>query len=219
MYYLKFDNDGYLLGYTSILPDGANPSEWVVTEDEVNIDLEDVYRLRSYYLRDGHLVLDEKHAIELKRADEEAVSQSTIEQEVQLAIIHAQINTLAVDDTTALRWKSMYPTWSPDNVHYTAKTDEKPAMKVQWKDELYYCQQTHDSQAGWAPDVALSLWVKIDEGHSGTFNDPIPYSGNMVLENGKYYVQNGTVYRCIRDTINPVYHDLKDLIGLYVEKV
>ena len=49
-------------------------------------------------------------------------------------------------------------------------------------------------------------------------NDPIPYEGNMVLENGKYYTQDNVKYLCTRDTVNPVTHDLKDLIGLYVEK-
>ena len=48
--------------------------------------------------------------------------------------------------------------------------------------------------------------------------DPIPYSGNMALEAGKYYSQGGAVYLCTRDTVNPVYSDLADLVGLYVEK-
>lgn len=52
----------------------------------------------------------------------------------------------------------------------------------------------------------------------GTLDDPIPYSGNMALESGKYYIQDGVAYRCTRDTVNPVYNALADLIGLYVEK-
>ena len=53
----------------------------------------------------------------------------------------------------------------------------------------------------------------------GTLENPIEYNGNMILENGKYYIQDGVVYLCNRDTINPVYHNLSDLIGLYVEYV
>lgn len=53
--------------------------------------------------------------------------------------------------------------------------------------------------------------------HHGTLYDPIPYSGNMALENGKYYMQNDVIYLCIRDTGNPVYHALSALVGLYVE--
>ena len=64
-----------------------------------------------------------------------------------------------------------------------------------------------------------SLYTKIDEEHVGNKYDPIPYSGNMALENGKYYVQNDIIYRCNRDTVNPVYNDLSSLVGLYVEAV
>ena len=41
----------------------------------------------------------------------------------------------------------------------------------------------------------------------------------MVLENGKYYSQGGMTYLCTRDSGSPVYHALKDLVGLYVEAV
>ena len=41
----------------------------------------------------------------------------------------------------------------------------------------------------------------------------------MALENGKYYVQNDTIYLCNRDTVNPVYDDLSRLVGLYAETV
>lgn len=64
-----------------------------------------------------------------------------------------------------------------------------------------------------------SLWEEICEQHDGSKYDPIPYNGNMALENGKYYSQNSVVYKCFRDTGNPVYHDLVDLVGLYVEVV
>ena len=68
-----------------------------------------------------------------------------------------------------------------------------------------------------APELAASLWTEINETHAGTVDDPIPYSGNMALENGKYYSQGGVTYRCTRDTGNPVYNDLAELVGLYVE--
>lgn len=38
------------------------------------------------------------------------------------------------------------------------------------------------------------------------------------MESGKYYNQGGAVYLCTRDTVNPVYSDLADLVGMYVEK-
>lgn len=33
----------------------------------------------------------------------------------------------------------------------------------------------------------------------------------------KYYSQGGVTYLCSRDTGNPVYHALRDLVGIYVE--
>ena len=64
-----------------------------------------------------------------------------------------------------------------------------------------------------------SLYTKIDEDHTGTLADPIPYSGNMELFEGKYYIQDGVVYHCTRSTGQAVYHSLADLVGLYVEIV
>ena len=42
---------------------------------------------------------------------------------------------------------------------------------------------------------------------------------DMELFNGKYYSQSGVVYHCFRDTGTPVYNNLADLVGLYVEVV
>ena len=132
-------------------------------------------------------------------------------EEVTALLIRQQINTLNVDDNTALRMTEYYPEWASD-------TDYTADYKVQHGGNLWRCVQAHTSQAGWEPENAASLWTEICETHDGTIDDPIPYSGNMALESGKYYIQDGFVYRCTRDTINPVYNALADLIGLYVEK-
>lgn len=85
--------------------------------------------------------------------------------------------------------------------------------------KLWRCLQAHTAQDGWEPRIAASLWDQINEVSSGTLDDPIPYSGNMTLSAGLYYTQNGVVYRCTRDTVNPVYNSLAELVGLYVEEV
>ncbi len=134
------------------------------------------------------------------------------ESEVSRLMIAQQINTLTVDDNTALRMREFYPTWK-ESVSYTS------GFKVQYNGKLFRCLQEHTSQAGWEPSInTASLWEEICESHDGTLADPIPYSGNMALENGKYYMQDGVIYKCVRDTVNPVYNALADLIGLYVEK-
>lgn len=62
-----------------------------------------------------------------------------------------------------------------------------------------------------------SLWEEICETHDGTKYDPIPYDGNMALVSGLYYTQSVVLYLCNRDTVNPVYHALSELVGQYVE--
>ena len=133
------------------------------------------------------------------------------ESEVSRMLIAQQINTLTVDDNTALRMVAFYPEWA-DNAEYTI------GYKVQRNGKLWRCIQAHTSQTGWEPENAASLWTEICESHAGTLEDPIPYSGNMALESGKYYMQDGKVYRCTRDTGNPVYNALSELVGLYVEE-
>ena len=134
------------------------------------------------------------------------------ESEVSRLLIAQQINTLEVDDNTVLRMVAFYPEWA-ENAEYTAE------YKVQRNGKLWRCIQAHTSQAGWEPENAASLWTEICESHAGTLEDPIPYSGNMALESGKYYSQDNKVYRCTRDTGNPVYNALSELVGLYVEEV
>ena len=134
------------------------------------------------------------------------------ESEVSRLLIAQQINTLTVDDNTALRMTEFYPEWASGQ-SYTA------GYKVQRNGKLWRVLQAHTSQAGWEPENAASLWTEICESHAGTLDDPIPYSGNMALESGKYYMQDGKVYRCTRDTGNPVYNALSELVGLYVEEV
>ena len=133
------------------------------------------------------------------------------ESEVSRMLITQQINTLTVDDNTALRMVAFYPEWA-ENTEYTAE------YKAQRNGKLWRCIQAHTSQAGWEPENAASLWTEICETHAGTLDDPIPYSGNMALESGKYYSQDNKVYRCTRDTGNPVYNALSELVGLYVEE-
>jgi hypothetical protein len=64
--------------------------------------------------------------------------------------------------------------------------------------------------------ASLYKEVTPDDDTLGTKDNPIEYSGNMALEEGKYYTQNGVKYLCTRDTINPVYADLIGLVGIYV---
>ena len=131
-------------------------------------------------------------------------------EEVNALLITRQINTLTVDDNTALRMLAFYPEWAAD-------TEYPRGHKVQRGGRLWRVIQAHTAQTGWEPESAASLWERINETYAGTLEDPIPYDGNMVLESGKYYYQNHGIYLCVRDTGNPVFNSLQDLVGIYVE--
>lgn len=133
-------------------------------------------------------------------------------EEVSRIVITNTINTLTVDDNTALRMLSFYPEWLPNTAYSVG-------YKVQQNGKLWRVVQAHTSQVGWEPENAASLWEQINETHSGAADDPIPYEGNMALTAGLYYVQDYVIYLCTRDTGNPVYHALADLTGVYVEEV
>lgn len=153
-------------------------------------------------------------ATESERRKEDLIQHSRplTAEEVSRMLLTQQVNTLEVDDNTALRMAEFYPEWAV-GVAYPA------GFKVYRGDKLWRCRQSHTSQAGWEPEVAASLWEQVCEIHAGTLDDPIPYSGNMALEEGKYYHQEFVIYRCFRDTGGPVYHALSKLAGLYVEEV
>ena len=134
------------------------------------------------------------------------------ESEVLTMLLKQQINTLEVDDQTALRMVEFYPEWAAGQAYAAG-------YKVQHNGKLWKCNEPgHTSQAGWEPSVnTASLWTEICETHDGSLYDPIPYDGNMELTEGLYYTQGGVTYLCNRNTGQPVYNALADLVGLYVE--
>ena len=134
----------------------------------------------------------------------------------QAAVLVAQMQAQSLDDAQALTVKAIYPQYQ-EIIGQTVKL----GYKFQHNDVLYKTIQDNLLiQEQYIPGEGTeSLYAVINETNAGTQEDPIPYAGNMALENGKYYSQDGVIYLCNRDTEIPVYQDLKDLVGLYVEKV
>lgn len=117
--------------------------------------------------------------------------------------------------------KSFAPKWGEDIKEGDAVVK---GDKFTYEGKLYAVLQDHTVSAINAPSIATaSLYVEVTPDYTeagdelGTLESPIPYEGNMVLENGKYYSQEGVVYLCTRDSINPLYHALSALVGQYVE--
>ena len=118
-----------------------------------------------------------------------------------------------------LKVKSLYPRW--EVLVKKGSVEAEVGYRFTYNGDLYKCTDKNPKfQADWIPgNGTAALYVRIDESHVGTLDDPIPYSGNMTLESGKYYIQDYVIYLCNRDTGNPVYNSLAELVGLYVETV
>ena len=131
----------------------------------------------------------------------------------------AGIQTMALTDEEALKVKDMYPEWSEFiNQSLTQGT------KVQHGNKLYKVLQDVNPVLEIYPPGAVgteALYTIIDEDHAGTLEDPIPYpaDGNMIIYNGKYYIENDIIYLCIRDSQQPLYVALSTMVDNYVQVV
>ena len=62
-----------------------------------------------------------------------------------------------LSDSEALEGIELFPSWKTD-------TDYILDNRVKYNGELYkMIQPTHHSQSDWTPDVAVSIWVKVDD--------------------------------------------------------
>ena len=130
----------------------------------------------------------------------------------------AEMNTLNLSAVEALEVKNWYPVWG-ETENFREGDTITAGTKMQYGDKLWQALQTHTLMGIYPPSIATaSLYKEVteDDDNIGTKDNPIEYSGNMALENGKYYKQYDVVYLCVRDTINPVYADLSGLVGIYV---
>lgn len=120
---------------------------------------------------------------------------------------------VSLDDADALDAVELFPSYAV-GVEYTS------GFRFRYGEKLYKVLQAHTAQEDWKPDSTPSIYAEVEKpGEGGSPDNPIAYSGNMELFSGKYYAQDGVVYRCFRDTGIPVYNALRDLVGLYVEVV
>ena len=135
-----------------------------------------------------------------------------IEQMMQ-AVSLAKDQAAELPDEKAATVPALFPAWA-DKIGEAVAVGER----LYYDGRLWKVLQAHTVQAGWTPDVTPSLFAEVAaDQDQGTQENPIPYNGNMELEEGKYYSQDGVTYLCIRSTGVPVYNALRDLVGIYVQ--
>ena len=94
-----------------------------------------------------------------------------------------------LSDSEALEGIELFPSWKTD-------TDYIYNDRVKYNGELYkMIQPTHHSQDDWTPDVAVSIWVKIDdpsiewpEWKQPTGAHDAYEAGAKVSHNGKHWI-------------------------------
>ncbi len=139
------------------------------------------------------------------------MNEETIRLIIQTAIKYARNLT---NDQDALEVKILYK-------EFNSQIGKPLAVGeyVQHNDKLYRVIQAHTAQAHWTPDITASLFVVIDKEHAGTKADPIPAQTNMEYFAGKYYIENGVLYLCTRDSGIALAHMPSSLIGHYFQVV
>ena len=122
------------------------------------------------------------------------------------------------DDEKALSVKNIYPQWDT-----LVGKKVKQGTKCIWYGRLYKTLQPDEFlvQKQYEPGATgtEALYECIDEDHTGSYDDPIPYDGNMTLEQGKCYSQDGVVYMCINGSGIAVYEKLEYLSTFVVQYV
>lgn len=136
-----------------------------------------------------------------------------------------EFKTLGLTAEQMLTHKAFAPKWGDDEGFREGDSVVKGA-KFTYEGKLYAVLQDHTILPHYYPSInTAALYVEVTPDYTeggeemGTLDNPIPYEGNMVLEEGKYYSQDGVTYLCNRDSINPIYHPLSALVGHYVEEV
>lgn len=130
-------------------------------------------------------------------------------------VIPEVINAVPLSGGEALKRKMHYPEWGGTGAPFGKAVDKgfrlRHRVSADGEYTLYEAIQPHTLSAEWIPGKGTeSLYKVVQEEHEGTADDPIPYRRKMVLEQGKYYTQNGETYLCVTGSIVGYDVDLND---------
>lgn len=152
------------------------------------------------------------------RPTQEETEQVSLEEQAKI-ILKAQTRAITTfSNNDALKVKELFDDW----IDYTADGADnlKKGQIVKTTDGLWRVRQEHKAQKHYPPSIhTASLYERIVKDHAGTEDDPIPYAPPMTIFNGKYYTQDGTLYKCTRDAEQALTHNLSELVSIYVEVV
>ena len=126
--------------------------------------------------------------------------------------VRTRINEVPMTVEQSLELAGYFPRWKEGE-------DMPIGHKVSYDGSLFEVLQAHTSQTDWTPREAKSLFKEVQIEAEGTEGDVIQWEQGMVLEKGKFYIDNGVKYKCVRDSGNALWYSLDVLVGNYVEIV
>lgn len=121
----------------------------------------------------------------------------------------------------AVEAPELYPEWKPGVDYGGQNQPQLVSRMVDGHARLFKCQTPHRSQEDWAPEVTASLWFQVVKEGTGTYDDPFVVSTNLSQQyyKDKYYLEDGVIYLCTRDSGIPIAYKPSQLIGHYFEVV
>lgn len=131
---------------------------------------------------------------------------------------YMKASTTTIDDQTALSAIELYPEWQDSPTSYVVG-DRVRFTFSDGKTKLCKCKQDHEALSNRTPELYPAGWDVIDVVHAGTITDPVPYDQNMEVFFGKYYSYGENLYKCIRDSGQPLYAAPDTLLNDYFELV
>jgi len=181
-----------------------------LNESMIQMDLSDTFdRTRNIY-KDGEIVPIDENTRRTIYNEEVTFEEENALQAMMAASARASF-LAKLQDTEASKLTLCYDPWVTDKAY-------KVGDRVESDGKLWKCRQAHTSQANWKPSInTASLWEVINVENAGTLDDPIPYDQTMTVYNGKYYLEEGIIYKCIRDSGQPLYATCASLVGNYFE--
>lgn len=210
--FVKYDENGAIL----IVSDGPfDDAEKIEIQNDSYIqDPNSIYNYKIVDHQFAYIEEEEKKQLyPFLYPDETKIEKAMQEASLQAMMIESARASFLVelDDTQAAKISLCYDPWTTGKAY-------KVGDRVECVGKLWKCRQAHTSQENWKPSLkTASLWEVINVENAGTLEDPIPYDQTMTVYNGKYYLEEGIIYKCIRDSGQPLYSTCASLVGNYFE--
>ena len=173
---------------------------------------EDLAQWKEITSKQKDQMIAEASFIDMEAIDVEALDRV----DTLLSDIASGINRAGLTTEEALGKKDFFPAWED-----LIGTEIDVQFRFRYDGTLYEVIQKHTLQEDWKPGTATeSLYKVVQIEHAGTLDDPIHWKHNMILEEGKYYMDKEILYLCIRNSEMGMSFDLVDLVQVgYVQVI